>query len=200
MRIATLLPALLLLAPLAALPAHAGSGQDPEIQDGTRDVDATYGFGVHTTIGAPEVDITKAWFASNATTVSVFWEVVDASHRVARGESRDYTLTCSSGADVVLLGAGLTDDPQGVTGAFIHVSHADQSVSGATIPVSVEGNVVRVDAPRAFFSASTCAQTRAYADVLVETSPGFWSEPGYGVLWWNDIAPDSGYGRDAVLT
>lgn len=194
------LVALLLLAPLAPPSVSGGSEQSPEITDESHDVDVVSGGGLRTTVGAAEIDIVKAWFESNATTVSVFWEVLHASHRLQSDEGRGFSMVCKSGTDTVSMDANaFPDDSAPWVSSGVTVYHADGTSSSmqAGVVGSESGNLIRLDMPRSLFAASTCVEPKASSIISFHTGPGTWQTLPCCVVSFADVAPDTGYGRDA---
>jgi hypothetical protein len=187
-----LLPFLVLL--VLALPAWAGSPTAPEIQDGTQDVDALYPGGPATTLGAPEIDLTMAWFTPTPVTVRVSWAVVDATHRAQQDEALDYVMTATCGTDRVLVAVTLTP---GMPTAEIHLQPTAGPSVSRVLAFGVEGNVVHADVPRELLMCDNLAHTLASSALSFHVGNN-WT-PG-ALVGWRDEAPNTGYGADATLT
>jgi len=183
--------------------AHAGDANDPEIRDGSRDVDPDF---VSIALGAPEIDLLAVWFDANDTTVAFHWQVVDASHRLFADEGRSFALTFRCGSDeaaaiVTLLPAftyqGESYPPEST--ASVTVYHPDNGTTEGEDSAAWEtGNVAHAEAPRSLFRCVSFTQEIATTNLLIHEGNGQWGGPS-GSGWFRDIAPDQGYGRDFAL-
>lgn len=190
---------------LTSLPTGAaGTPSSPEITDGTRDVQLTGISAGVTSVLAPEVDVTAAWFEANDTTVTLRWRVVDLDHRYEPDEALVYWLTGTCGDAIVHFEAkwayhpGPRGEPRTWAWWGMVTTSAGAAVDHRPAPSSAGDDVVRLDVPRTYLDCDTLKQPYVRALVLHRTGEGTWS--GYCTLGGHcDVAPDSGYGRDFRL-
>lgn len=183
---------LLLVVPFGA-PGARGGGPDPQIVDGADDVPEAWP--AATTVGAPEIDLTAVWLGADATTFTVAWQVVDATHRVQLDESRLFWASCRSGEEDVLVSVVLAAGGQG---GSLAVGHADGTASRVALLVEVHGNVITATGPRAILPTdATCTATRAASQLQLHVPSVLANAPA--VQLWRDAAPDAGYGNDATF-
>src|SRR5581483_4278500 len=174
--------ALLLVAPMA----HAGDQSGPDITDGSFPTDpALMALRGDTTAGAPEIDIQAVWLSTNATDVTVTWEVLDGTHRLQANETILYSLAFDCGTRTYTL--DVEENPDGRS--YGHLQGVNSVVN-----VTFDGNLITAGTGRAYFPCATLTHLHASSILLLQTSPTTWW--GGGTVWRRDVAPAQGYGRD----
>ena len=164
---------------------------DPEISDGTKDLQLsglTFG---STTYFTPEIDIVRAWFEADAAYLRVHWEVVNFSHRWEPDEALGFSASYRCGSDEMTVTAH--GAPPRWYGAA-YVSRADGGNEEYDSYPSVTGNVVTAKAPLSAHACGTITHAFAQSVVLHHRGDDRWSGT-CGIGGFCDIAPDSGYGR-----
>jgi hypothetical protein len=189
----------LLLALLAFVPAaDGGTRGNPEIVDGTREVDALYPGSPATTIGVPEIDFTRVWLDADGDAMGIHWEVVDFEHRFQEKEFFIYGLSFDCGGVRSLVTAAFIPY-EGLSQAVTDFRHPDGTVRGLELPLFVEGNVIRTEIPRSYLACAKITQIVASDGLGYDVEVplvGLRSTQG---AWFHDEAPDVGFGRDFVF-
>lgn len=185
---------LLLLMALSATNALAGSPADPEIVDGTGDIEVRPTWGI-VNIARPSIDIKQAWFSSNSTTVSASWQIVDLSAHTIPEEEAVFTFTYRDAYDHF----GIIDALLSAEGwRFRWTSvQPNNTVEVRVLDGEVLGDTIRADVPRSLIHGPL---TRTAAGSILLLPDGRGGSSGGGNVWFRDWAPDYGYGRDFTPT
>jgi hypothetical protein len=144
-------------------------------------------------VGAPEVDLVAVWFAGAHGAFGVSWQVADAAHRLQPGEVLLFTASCMRGADALNFEAVIAS--QGAVGTLT-LTRTDGANEALPATLSVDGDVVSINAGVGGIASGTCTDTHATSTVLLHHS-GHWG--GRDEIVWRDAAPDAGFGKDAEV-
>lgn len=188
-------------------------GRYGDLTDASQEVDLGYPGGPATTIGAPEIDFTDAWFDENATEIGINWQVVDVTHNSSSDETFGYTTAFSCEGFDIMADADYYPPhfygfPEGFSGNFIITHAGTPQYHVARLNITVEGNHVRGAMSRAWLSfnntplsCSTIAGEKV-SSALGETvarNPLTGETLVWGGNWWHDRIPNGGSGPTFTL-